>query len=101
LSAGQRQRIAIARALLADPRVLVLDEATSNLDALSESLVRAALERLMHGRTTLIIAHRLSTVRNADRIVVLEQGVVVEQGTHERLVAEDGLYRNLVEHQLA
>ncbi len=100
LSGGQKQRIAIARALLADPRVLVLDEATSNLDAESEAAVQQALARLMKGRTTLVIAHRLSTVRDADRIVVLDGGQVVEQGTHDALMAAAGVYRRLVEHQV-
>lgn len=100
LSGGQKQRIAIARAILADPRVLILDEATSNLDAESEALVQEALSRLMKGRTTLVIAHRLSTVRDADRIVVLNHGRVVEQGTHEALMGARGVYHRLVEHQL-
>jgi ATP-binding cassette subfamily B protein len=99
LSGGQKQRVAIARALLKDPRVLILDEATSALDAESEHLVREALERLMRGRTTLIIAHRLSTVMGADRVVVLDGGKIVQSGPHARLVAEDGLYRRLVERQ--
>jgi ABC transporter fused permease/ATP-binding protein len=99
LSGGQKQRVAIARALLKDPRLLVLDEATSALDAESEHLVREALERLMRGRTTLIIAHRLSTVKGADRVVVLDGGRIVQSGPHARLVAEDGLYRRLVERQ--
>lgn len=100
LSGGQKQRIALARAILADPRVLILDEATSNLDAESEAAVQAALARLMAGRTTLIVAHRLSTVRDADRIVVIEGTRVVEQGRHDELMARRGTYRRLVEHQL-
>jgi ABC transporter fused permease/ATP-binding protein len=100
LSGGQKQRIAIARALLADPRVLVLDEATSNLDAESEALVQEALLRLMKNRTTLVVAHRLSTVRNADRIVVVDGGRITEQGRHEALMALNGTYRRLVERQI-
>jgi ATP-binding cassette subfamily B protein len=101
LSGGQKQRIAIARALLVDPRVLVLDEATSALDAESEHLVQEALERLMRGRTTLVIAHRLSTVRHADRVLVIDGGRVLESGRHDELVARGGLYRRLLERQLA
>jgi ABC transporter fused permease/ATP-binding protein len=99
LSGGQKQRVAIARAVLKDPRLLVLDEATSALDSESESLVQQALERLMVGRTTLIIAHRLSTVMGADRVVVLDGGRVVQSGPHAHLVTQDGLYRRLVEKQ--
>jgi ATP-binding cassette subfamily B protein len=100
LSGGQRQRIAIARAILADPRILLLDEATSALDSESERLVNEALERLMAGRTSLVIAHRLSTVRYADSILVFSRGKIVESGTHEQLIAENGTYRFLVETQL-
>ncbi|WNG21866.1 ABC transporter ATP-binding protein [Cystobacter fuscus] len=99
LSGGQKQRIAIARAVLKDPRLLVLDEATSALDAESEHLVKEALERLMRGRTTLIIAHRLSTVMGADRVVVMEAGQVVQSGDHSTLMGQEGLYRRLVERQ--
>lgn len=101
LSGGQKQRVAIARAILKDPRVLVLDEATSALDSESEHLVQEALERLMRGRTTLVIAHRLSTVRDADQVVVLDRGTIVESGTHDDLVQKAGVYHRLVEHQFA
>jgi ATP-binding cassette subfamily B protein len=99
LSGGQRQRLAIARAIVRDAPVLLLDEATSSLDAESEALVQAALERLMRGRTTLVIAHRLATVLKADRILVMEAGRIVEEGTHASLVGAGGLYARLARLQ--
>ena len=99
LSGGQRQRISIARAILADRPILLLDEATSSLDAESERQVAQALEHLARGRTTLVIAHRLATVRNADRIIVLERGRIHAMGTHQALLREDGLYAHLARLQ--
>ena len=99
LSGGQRQRVAIARALLADPRVLILDEATSNLDTMNESLIQESLTSLMKGRTTLVIAHRLSTIRKADQILVVENGVIIERGTHDELIAEEGHYFRMYTYQ--
>jgi ATP-binding cassette subfamily B protein len=99
LSGGQRQRIAIARAVLRDAKILLLDEATSALDAASETFVQKALERSMEGRTSIVIAHRLATVLGADRIIVLDRGQIVEEGTHASLVAAGGLYSTLAELQ--
>jgi ATP-binding cassette subfamily C protein CydCD len=101
LSGGQRQRVAIARAFLKDAPILILDEATSHLDTLNEQAVRASLALLARARTTLVIAHRLATVRDADHIVVLDAGRVVEQGDHDTLLAQGGLYARLVSRQLA
>ena len=100
MSGGQRQRIAIARAILKNPKILILDEATSALDSESESLVQEALDMLMKGRTSLVIAHRLATVRNADKIFVLDKGQIVESGNHEELSAlENGTYKKLCDLQ--
>jgi len=100
LSGGQRQRVAIARALLAEPRILILDDATSSVDATTESRIKAALGEVMEGRTTFVIAHRLSTIALADEVVVLEAGEIVARGTHEQLLEESSLYREIAEKGL-
>ena len=99
LSGGQRQRLAIARAILADPKDFILDEATSNLDSESELLIQQSLAELLQGRTSFVIAHRLSTIRHADRILVLDDGAIVQSGCHGELMAGSGLYRDMVELQ--
>jgi ATP-binding cassette subfamily B protein len=99
LSGGEKQRIAIARVLLENPKILILDEATSHLDSRSEALIQEALEVLMKGRTSLVIAHRLSTVRAADQILVIDEGRIVERGSHQDLVTANGLYATLYKTQ--
>ena len=101
LSQGQRQLLTIARAVLADPKILILDEATSSVDTRTEVMVQTAMENLMKGRTTIMIAHRLSTIRNADRIDVIGNGLVIESGTHEELLAAGGEYSRLYRKQFA
>ena len=100
LSGGERQRLAIARALLSAPPILLLDESTSSLDGLNEQRMREAIDAVAQGRTLIVIAHRLSTVVDSDKIIVLEQGQVVGQGTHAELIESTPLYRELAEHQL-
>jgi subfamily B ATP-binding cassette protein MsbA len=99
LSGGERQRVTIARAVLKNPPILILDEATSSLDTESERLVQDAINKMMANRTSIVIAHRLSTIRHADEIVVLQKGRIVERGTHDQLIQQDGFYRKLVEMQ--
>ena len=99
LSGGQRQRLSIARAILADPRILILDEATSSLDSESEAMIQQGLNYLMQGRTTFVIAHRLSTIRRADQILVVEGGEILERGDHDALYALHGRYRDLYDRQ--
>ena len=99
LSGGQRQRIAIARAVLADPKIIILDEATSNLDTESEALIQKSLATLVKDRTTIVIAHRLSTIKNADQILVVENGEIVERGTHDSLIILEGRYYDLYTYQ--
>jgi ABC-type multidrug transport system fused ATPase/permease subunit len=100
LSGGQRQRVAIARALLMNPRILILDDSTSSVDTQTEKLIQAALDTLMEGRTTFVIAHRLSTVRRADLILVMDKGQIVERGTHTELLAQGGLYKEIHDLQV-
>ena len=99
LSGGQRQRLSIARAVLKNPEFLILDEATSALDTESEQLVQQALTRMLKGRTSVVIAHRLSTIQNADKIIVVDDGRIAEQGTHSELIAKGGIYAKLIEMQ--
>jgi ABC-type multidrug transport system fused ATPase/permease subunit len=96
---GQRQLVSLARALLANPRILIMDEATSSIDAYTELIIQRAIDKILEGRTAIIIAHRLSTVRNADQIIVLDEGRIAERGTHAQLLRKGGLYRRLYEMQ--
>jgi ABC-type multidrug transport system fused ATPase/permease subunit len=100
LSGGQRQRIAIARAILVDPRILILDEATSSVDTRTDFLIQRALDELMRNRTTIVIAHRISTIQRADQILVLNQGQLVDRGTHQELLRRSGVYAHLYEMQV-
>ena len=99
LSGGERQRISIARALLINPQILILDEATSSVDSTTEKEIQKALDNLVQGRTTIAIAHRLSTLRKADRLIVLDRGQIIEEGSHDELMIKDGTYRRMVETQ--
>jgi ATP-binding cassette subfamily B protein len=99
LSGGEKQRISIARAIINKPSIIILDEATSSVDTMTERLIQEALERLVAGKTTIAIAHRLSTLRNADKLVILEEGQIVEEGSHSELLEKDGVYANLVKMQ--
>ncbi|MPN01261.1 putative ABC transporter ATP-binding protein [bioreactor metagenome] len=101
ISQGQKQLLTIARAILADPKILILDEATSSVDTRTELLIQQAMDNLMEGRTSFVIAHRLSTIRNSDLILVINDGDIVEQGSHEELLAKDGFYANLYNSQFA
>ena len=101
LSGGQKQRLSIARAFLRDPEILILDEATSNLDSHSENIIQEALAQLMQGRTTLVIAHRLSTITHCDQVLVMEAGRIIQRGTHDSLIAQPGPYRALCEEQFS